>query len=275
MTCPFVRDDGAYVLGALTPAERLDFERHLADCPDCSRRVQELAGLTGLLARVSPQVMDDQSAEDVPPVPDSVLSSLLGDVRRERRRRRWLAAGLAAAAVVAGAAIGALGSGIVGGDAAGGPEATSPTASQAPSAVPSTEPSPAPSSGTPSATPSAAPSPSPALAPARRMRPVAETTMTARVSLTAVPWGTRLDLTCSYPWPAPTGRGEASYDDGEGTTYTLVVRTRRGEVAQVATWRARAGTTTRLTGATAAVRGSITAVQVRIADGSPVLQLRG
>lgn len=267
MTCPFVRDDGAYVLGALTPAERLDFERHLADCPDCRRRVQELAGLTGLLARVSPQVLEEQSADDAPPVPGSLLSSLVGDVRRERRRRHWLVAGLAAAAVVAGAAVGALGSGIVGVDSAGGPEATSPTASPAPSRSPSTA---------PSTSPSAAPaSPSRSLAPARRMRPVADTTMTARVSLTAVPWGTRVDLTCSYPSPAPAGRGGTSYGSQGPTTYTLVVRTEGGAFAQVATWHARTGTTMKLTGATAAARRSITAVQVRTADGSPVLQLRG
>lgn len=267
MTCSFVRDDGAYVLGALTPAARLDFERHLADCPDCRRRVQELAGLTGLLAHVSPQVLEDPPAEDVRPVPGSVLPALLGEVRRERRRRRWLVAGLAAAAVVAGATVGVVGSEIVGGDAARGPEATPPTASQAPSAAPSTAPSPS------SASPSSSPSSSPSLAPARRMRPVADTTMTARVSLTSVPWGTRLDLTCSYSAPPPTGRGGATYD--EVTRYTLVVRTRGGDVAQVATWRARAGTTMRLTGATAVARGRITAVQVRTADGSPVLQLRG
>lgn len=267
MTCSFVRDDGAYVLGALTPAERLDFERHLADCADCRRRVQELAGLTGLLARVSPQVLADRAGDDdVPPVPESLLASLLGDVRRDRRRRRWLVAGLAAAAVVAGAVIGVLGSGIVGGDAASRPEATSPTASQAPS-TPSTLPT--------EPSPSASASPSPSLAPARRMRPVVETTMTARVSLTAVPWGTRLDLTCSYPSPAPAGRAGRSYDESGSTTYRLVVRTKDGEVSQVATWRARAGTTMRLTGSTAAPRGSITAVQVRTADGSPVLQLRG
>lgn len=270
MTCPFVRDDGAYVLGALTPSERLEFERHLAGCPDCSRRVRELAGLTGLLARVSPRVLEDQpsGADDVPPVPGSVLSALVGDVRRDHRRRRWLAAGLAAAAVVVGAVVGVLGAGLVGdGDAAGRPEATSPTAS--PSGSPSAGP------GDPSDRPSAAPSPTPDLAPARRMRPVAETTMTARLSLTGLPWGTRLDLTCSYPAAAPTGRGGTEYDDHAATTYTLVVRTRDGAVQEVATWRALAGRTMRLTGATATAPGRIEAVQVRTADGSPVLQLRG
>ena len=52
MSCPFAHDDAAYVLGALSPAERLEFERHLGRCDDCTRAVRELAGLPGLLGRV-------------------------------------------------------------------------------------------------------------------------------------------------------------------------------------------------------------------------------
>ena len=49
--CAFTHDDAAYVLGALSPAERLEFERHLAGCDDCSRSVRSLAGMPGLLDR--------------------------------------------------------------------------------------------------------------------------------------------------------------------------------------------------------------------------------
>ena len=38
--CPFAHDDAAYVLGALSPAERLEFVRHLATCDECSRSVR-------------------------------------------------------------------------------------------------------------------------------------------------------------------------------------------------------------------------------------------
>ena len=52
MTCQFAHLDGAYVLGSLAPAERLEFEAHLPGCAECSRGVRELAGLPGLLAQV-------------------------------------------------------------------------------------------------------------------------------------------------------------------------------------------------------------------------------
>jgi anti-sigma factor RsiW len=51
--------DAAYVLGALSSAERRDFERHLHSCPRCTQAVSELAGMPGLLARVDP---DDVAA---------------------------------------------------------------------------------------------------------------------------------------------------------------------------------------------------------------------
>jgi hypothetical protein len=88
----------AYVLGALPSHERLAFESHLAGCADCRAEVADLAGIPGLLARVTP----DDLADDAPsPVPDTLLPRLLREVRR-RRRSRWVAAvGVAAAAVAA------------------------------------------------------------------------------------------------------------------------------------------------------------------------------
>ena len=38
MSCEFAHQDGAYVLGALSPAERREFEQHLAGCDECARR---------------------------------------------------------------------------------------------------------------------------------------------------------------------------------------------------------------------------------------------
>ena len=45
--------DAAYVLGALSPAERREFEEHLEACEACRRSVAELAPMPGLLARLS------------------------------------------------------------------------------------------------------------------------------------------------------------------------------------------------------------------------------
>ena len=38
----FAQWDAAYVLGALSPAERREFEEHLASCPHCQAAVSEL-----------------------------------------------------------------------------------------------------------------------------------------------------------------------------------------------------------------------------------------
>jgi anti-sigma factor RsiW len=52
MRCPQTIEVGAYVLGALVPAERDAFEMHLADCAICREEVAELAVLPGLLGRI-------------------------------------------------------------------------------------------------------------------------------------------------------------------------------------------------------------------------------
>lgn len=46
-------DAGVYVLGALSPSERREFERHLGDCSQCRDDVIWIAGLRGLLGRLS------------------------------------------------------------------------------------------------------------------------------------------------------------------------------------------------------------------------------
>lgn len=96
--CGFEHDDGAYVLGALSPADRAAFEQHLPGCADCQRAVSELAGLPGLLSRVPVAVLDDELPL---PVPDTLLPGLLRKARRTQRRRTFAIAGLAAAAVAA------------------------------------------------------------------------------------------------------------------------------------------------------------------------------
>jgi Putative zinc-finger len=85
----------AYVLGALPAGERSEFESHLAHCADCQQAVAELAGIPGLLSRVSV----DDLAHDVP-VPDTLVPGLLRAVRRSGRRRRAVVGVLAAAAVL-------------------------------------------------------------------------------------------------------------------------------------------------------------------------------
>jgi Putative zinc-finger len=52
MRCPQTLEVGAYVLGALVPAERDAFEKHLGECAICREEVAELAVLPGLLGRI-------------------------------------------------------------------------------------------------------------------------------------------------------------------------------------------------------------------------------
>ena len=237
MTCQLGHLDGAYVLGALSPEERLTFERHLSGCPTCSRAVRELAGLPGLLAQVPLDVVESPEA-DVP-LPDTLLPSLVREVRRgERRRRRvtWLAAA-AAAVLVGGGGTAAL---VLHDD--GGP-ATRPVAT--------------------------------ASAPARTMTPLGHADLTAQVSLTPVLWGTRLDLTCRYSTPEAGGAPYPHEPSTGAATYTMVVRSAGGAVQQVAAWRAVPGKTLHLSAATSWARSDIVEVEVRAADGTPVLTLPG
>ncbi|MGY2702629.1 anti-sigma factor family protein [Nocardioides sp. HB32] len=162
MSCELAQNDAAYVLGALTPDERLVFERHLATCPTCSAAVRDVAGLPGLLAQVSPEVVE--SPQEPEPLPSSLLPNLVREVRRSQHRRRWVGGLVAAAAVLV------LGAGTVlavtNGDDGAPPQAVS------------------------------------TLATAHQMEQVDQTGVWGKVALTSVLWGTRLDLTCSYEEPA-------------------------------------------------------------------------
>ena len=236
MTCPYAHDDAAYVLGALSAAERLEFEQHLAGCDSCTRAVADVAGLPGLLGRIDAGDL----TRPVDPVPETLLPALLAEVRRNQRRRTFVTAGLAAAAAVVvlvslglAGAFGSLGS-------PGGSSATSTTG------PPTTGP---PIGGTPMVATGAAP-------------------VRATVALQRVPWGTRLDMTCTYETDV------SSYGDLHAASYELVVRTRSGLTQRVASWRSLPGQSMEVTATTAVDRSRIASVEVRTSSGVPVLRLR-
>jgi putative zinc finger protein len=52
MRCDHEHDDGAYVLGALSPTERTAYERHLATCSFCREAVRDMSALPDLLAQL-------------------------------------------------------------------------------------------------------------------------------------------------------------------------------------------------------------------------------
>lgn len=84
----------AYVLGALDPVERHEFEEHLSQCAECQEEVRSFAPIPGLLAKV----------EQPGPVtvPGSIEERAVSRVRSEwtalvRSRRRWQVLAVAAA----------------------------------------------------------------------------------------------------------------------------------------------------------------------------------
>lgn len=237
---------GAYVLGALSPQERHEFETHLRECPHCADSVREFAGLPGLLATVPRAVAEAQPAG---PPPDTLLPALIREVRAREGRRRWVTA--AAAAVVA-AALSAGGLSLAGLPGEEGANTAGPTTSSSP-----TTPAPVP--------------------PGTAMSVVGETPLRADVAMERVPWGTRLDLHCTYPAGVVESGEPSPYphagSGGEEPAYELVVRSNEGDLQQVATWQAVPGRTITVTGATAWPRTDIASVQVRTASGRPLLSL--
>lgn len=234
MRCPFADADAAYVLGALPPVERLDFERHLSGCDECTRAVRELAGLPGLLGQVEASVLEHPPEHE--PVPDTLLPALSREVRRVRRRRTRAVAGLAAAAAaVVVVVVSVVVSQVGGGDT--------------------------PPQDVPGASPS---SPGPTT---ESMEPVGDVPVRASLILEQVTWGTRLGLTCTYDPDLVDYRLPPAVD------YVLFVRTRDGRTERIGSWRSVGGVPMRLSAATAASREDIASVEVRAPGGRVVLAL--
>jgi hypothetical protein len=236
LSCTFAHDDAAYVLGALSPSERLDFERHLATCDECARSVRSLAGMPGLLDRVDPSVLESPPAD--PPLPSTLLPALNRVVEMRRRRRTAIISGISGISglAAAAAAVAALGVPVVlGGDDA--PPVTGPGTSSSSTHVETLA-----------------------------MAPQGDVPIKATLGLERVTWGTRMLLTCTY---------DSSWVDVElpdEVDYLLFVTTADGRTEQVGSWRSVDGTTMRVPAATSVGRGDIATVEVRTTDGRVVLR---
>jgi hypothetical protein len=106
MTCLHPFDDGAYVLGALSPTERSEYERHLAACQSCRESVAALAVLPGLLSRLDPASVAPQSVAAPPTLLPRTLALVAARRRAQRLRRRFLAIAACVVAVMLASAVG-------------------------------------------------------------------------------------------------------------------------------------------------------------------------
>ncbi|WP_375383809.1 zf-HC2 domain-containing protein [uncultured Microbacterium sp.] len=98
----FAEWDAAYVMGALSSADRRAFEAHLETCDECRHAIGDLAPTVGLLSRVPAARALSLAAGDEPEGPTIALRDGIASMARARARRRrratWFS--LAAAAVV-------------------------------------------------------------------------------------------------------------------------------------------------------------------------------
>jgi anti-sigma factor RsiW len=227
--------DAAYVLGALSAAERQEYEDHLTRCPSCRDAVAELAGMPGLLARVPTgevlamgQLEGELMAAQPPP-------SLMPVLPPEHRRwgQHVLVPAVAAAALVVGGLGGyALSEGQ--GTTVGPPAATSTTG------------------------------------PVRvAFSPVSESSMTAVLDI--VPQGaeTQLRVECQYALKMPDG----SAADGAWSEYAIWVVDREGRAVLQKAWSAKPDRVMRPTAASPLAPDDIAAVEIRRVDtGETVLR---
>lgn len=237
MKCEFAHDDGAYVLGALSPAERDRYETHLATCAECRAALASLAVLPGLLGRLSPA--DAEKSASTESGSEQRLPNLLREVATSRRRQkvRLAAASLVAAclALFAGFAVGA-----------------------------AREPDPGvitiPVSPRPSAKPSVA---------MVAMQAVADTRVTAEVGLTQVYGGTVVTMRCKYPLFSPSPG--ASARPVRPYIFRLVALGPDGVSEQVGSWLAAPGDDMVVTGTVRLSIQDLNRLELRAKDGTALL----
>ncbi|HVV30531.1 MAG TPA: zf-HC2 domain-containing protein, partial [Mycobacteriales bacterium] len=106
MSCERGPDLAAYVLGALEPTDRVGLERHLAGCQSCRQELTELAGLPGLLGRLTAAEAERSLPQPAPEGLDRLLARAAAHRSRQRVRRRHRLLAVAAVVVLAGAGAG-------------------------------------------------------------------------------------------------------------------------------------------------------------------------
>ncbi|WP_406283948.1 anti-sigma factor family protein [Embleya sp. NBC_00896] len=240
--CAVARLDlGAFVLGALAEDEAGQVRAHLATCPRCRAEYDELAGLPGLLARLTEAEARASGVAANGATPTRLLADAAGRAGRRRRLRHVAVAAAAVLVVLAGALGWALG------DAGGDGTTAAPPASTAP-------PQPSPSTTAPA-------SPPPGGRTVRASDPRSGAGAELRYAATA--WGSSVDLTLSGIRP--------------GTRCQLDVYGTKGRVETASSWQVPAGgygPADEIRGGTSIPVGEITRFAVRIVgDGEELLEI--
>ncbi|MCU1442593.1 MAG: hypothetical protein JWQ59_743 [Cryobacterium sp.] len=245
---PYRDWDAAYVLGALSPEERREYEGHLAECRACSAAVAELAGIPGLLSGLDIDAVEpDATPADRGPA--DLLPRLVEAARRSRRRTQVIVVGAFVAVAAAAAALALVLPAALGwGGGTDGQRADGST--------------------TPTAAPSEMQPPGSSAAELVVMQKVVPSPLSADFRLAAQPWGTRIESHCSYARPQ---EGGPRYAVGE-QAYAMYVTDRTGVPSLVATWAAGPGATVAPVGTTNLAPGEIVRVDIRsLANGQVLL----
>jgi anti-sigma factor RsiW len=224
-------------MGALSPGERREFEGHVPGCQECSGDVASFAGVPGILSAVprdrALDMLGPAAAEEPPP--DLLAGLAVVERARRRRSRVWLAAALVGAALLGAAGAMTLGP---------------------PARHTSADPDPSPSSVRDVTTSPTVVTTSPT-APDVIMSQTLPSPVTASVQLLDEPWGTRIEVLCSYRVPSDGPRPPVF-------AYALHVLVSGGTSVRVATWTAGPGSTTRPIATTELQRSDITGVEIRL-----------
>jgi hypothetical protein len=250
--CPRVGDAGAYLLGALSPADRASYAEHLDGCGECLHEVGRLAGLPGLLAHAPSDPHRDAGQGDsgqadagpgvrgpgergpgstgpggrgprapVAEPPPDLVPGAVAAIRRYRARRRL--AGAASVVVLAGIV---LGGGVLFGRTTG------------------------------------APGPQPVALPVH-MQQVSAEPVNAQVGFAKKDWGTAINVRCRLD-----GHSAAASE-----VYVLVAVAKNGSTQELARWQARPDEDANIAAATDLPPDQLRALEIKAdPSGSTVLR---
>jgi hypothetical protein len=227
--------DAAYVLGSLGSDDRRAFERHLATCTACSAAVAELAGVPGILGKIShDEAVALLGAPEDRPSDGRHQADLVTRLAASARQRRNRSRMTAIAAALGIAALLTTGGVLAGMAVTPHVEIADPLPTEQPGAN------------------------------AHPMEQVTPGVMTASLLLTEKLWGTRFDWTCTY------GATEWN-EDAPAATYAMVVIDEAGVETTVATWDAAGEGASGLVASSSLATSEIRSVEIRRLDGGTAL----